>query len=376
MGMIIGVDGRPANDAKRVGIGRLCHNLLRTLPPLLGNDCLRIYLDAPPRDDFPLTPDQADFRLLPRDAFWTQRALARELRHDPPDMFYSTTLQLPALCACPKAATMLDLAFYDFGEYFPWRRRVRARIEARVAVARSSHLIAISEATKTDVLRRFRFPADRISVAYPGVADSFRPSGDASIRRRTCERYGLPERYVLYVGRLQPRKNLVRLVRAFERVVTGRPELSHGLVIAGSAGWMEDELRAAIARSPVRTRILQPGYVEEADLPEVMAGADVLALVSLWEGFGLPLLEAMQCGAAVLASNCSSMPEVVGDAGALVDPYDVDAIAAALERLLTDDTWRAEKSQAGVVRARQFTWERFTGQVLEALSRIAARDRI
>ncbi|MBP8129497.1 MAG: glycosyltransferase family 4 protein [Candidatus Hydrogenedentes bacterium] len=371
--MIIGVDGRPANEANRAGIGRLCHNLLRALPPLLGDDRLRVYLDAPPRDDFPITPEQAEFRVLHRRRIWTQRVLARELRRDPPDVFYSTTLQLPARRGCPGVATVLDLAFYDFGAYFPWRRRMRARVEARLAVSRATHLIAISEATKAGVLQRFGLPQERISVAYPGVAEGFRPrdSADGGVQARA--RFGLPERYVLYVGRLQPRKNLVRLVHAFERVLARRPELPHGLVIAGGAGWMEKGLHKAIARSPVKPRIVQPGYVDEADLPGLMAGADVLALVSLWEGFGLPLLEAMHCGTPVLASNCSSLPEVAGEAGALVDPYDVDAIAASLERLLTDDAWRAQKAQAGAARARQFTWERFAGQVLAALRRTAAR---
>ena len=373
MGYLVGIDGRPANDRTRVGIGRLCHEFLRAAPRVAGDASLIVYLDAPPNDDFPLLPSQAVIRVLPRARFWTQRALASELRRSPPDVYYSTTLQLPVFCSCPKVATVLDLAFYDFGEYFPWVRRTRARLESRMTVSRASRLVAISEATRDDVVTRFGLPPGRVAVARPGVSERFLPGADASARARVRDRYKLPERYVLYVGRLQPRKNLVRLVHAFERLVAAHPELTHGLVIAGASGWMQDEIHEAIVRSPVSARIIQTGYVEEADLPEVMAAADVLALVSLWEGFGLPLLEAMQAGAAVLTSNCSSMPEVTGDAGVVVDPYDEAAIAHALERLLLDGEYRDACVQRGYDRAREFTWERFAKGVFDVLRGAAGR---
>lgn len=378
--MLIGFDGRAANDIERAGVGRMCAEILRALVPLAGKDRIRIYLDREPRPDFPVDASQAEFRILPAGAFWTQRALARELRRDPPDVFYAPSPQIPVCCRCPRVPMILDLAFYDFARDFTRRRRIRARIETRLALRHGRRIVAISEATRVDLERRFSLRPGRVTVAPLGVADDFAPSTALGAMDGLRRKHGLPERYLLYVGRIQPRKNLVRLVQAFEQVVARRPELPHGLVIVGGEGWLCAETHAAIARSPVRARIRELGYLDDdQELPDLMTGADALALVSLWEGFGLPLAEAMKCGTAVIASNCSSMPEVVGDAGLLVNPHDADAIAAAIERVLTDDVLRADLARRGRERAAQFTWANTAQQVLSVLraagvdSRRAAR---
>lgn len=367
---ILGIDGRLANDARRVGVGTFCAEVLRALPGQAGDIGLRIYLDAPPRPDFPLSTEDADIRVLPPVRFWTQRVLARELRADPPAVFLSPVLQIPLRCACPSIATVHDLAFLDFGEQFTWRRRALARFQARYAVRCAVRLLAVSEATRHDLMKHFRVPPERVTVTQEAAAACFRPVSEPETLARVRAAYGLPGTFVLYVGRLQPRKNLVRLIGAFTRVCERNPRLPHHLVLAGNKGWMYEPIFEAAQRSPLRERIHFLDFVSQEDLPAMMSMADVLALVSLWEGFGLPVLEAMACGTAVLASNCSSLPEVAGDAAELVDPYDENAIAAALERLLLDEAYRKVLEQRASARAAQFSWDATARNIMSAVRKV------
>jgi glycosyltransferase involved in cell wall biosynthesis len=264
-----------------------------------------------------------------------------------------------------------DFAFLDFGEHFTWRQRVLSRMQTWHTIRLASHVVAVSEATKAHLTRRFRMDPSRVSVSLEGCSPQFREVEDAEALEALRDRLELPERYVLYVGRIQPRKNLVRLMEAFARVCREHPELPHHLVMAGGKGWLYDGIYTAAEKSPVCDRIRFLGYVEEADLPLLMNGADVFALVSLWEGFGLPVIEAMACGTPVVTSNCSSLPEVAGDAALLVNPKDVNGIAAALTRLLTDGALRASCVEKGRAQAARFTWEHTAEAIVEAARKAA-----
>lgn len=368
--MLVGIDGRPANARKRAGIGNYCHALLQAMAALDEEVSLRIYLDREPLADFPLAADNADIRILPSVKAWTFRRLSPEVRRDPPDVFFTTGIQLPVFCPCPKVATVLDLAYMTFPDHFTWRARLSAPLRARFAARSADHLLAISDATKQDLIRLLNVPEDRITVAHLGCSPQFGPCSDPVAIERVRQAHDLPDRYVLYVGRLQPRKNLPRLIEAFEECRRRRPDLPHQLVIAGDKGWLYDQIYAAAEHSSARDFIRFLGFVPNEDLPVLISEADVLALVSLWEGFGLPVVEAMACGTAVLTSNCSSLPEVAGDAAVTVDPHDSGAIADALGQLLSDDALRKDLEARGRVQARAFTWERTARTVLGTLQAV------
>jgi glycosyltransferase involved in cell wall biosynthesis len=305
--------------------------------------------------------------VLPPARGWTLRRLSAELRRDPPDVFFTMGIQVPLRCPCPTVVTVLDLAYLTFPSYFTWKWRRLGPWRARFAVRTADHLWAISEATKRDLTHLLGVPERRITVAHLGCGPEFHPCDDAETIRRVRQAHGLPERYVLYVGLLQPRKNIERLIAAFERIRAHHPALPHKLVIAGRKGWLYDDIFAAVERSPARDAIQFLGYVPKEDLPVVISEADVLVLVSLSEGFGLPVIEAMACGTAVITSNCSSLPEVAGDAALTVDPYSVEAIADALEQVAFDDALRADLEAKGMVRAREFTWDKTAHAVLGML---------
>lgn len=373
MPITLGIDGRLANESMRAGVGHYCYELLRALSPLGEGFQYRVYLDCPPSADFPLSDTDAEIRVLPPGRFWTQWRLGRELRADPPDVFFSPVTQLPIACPCPAIVTVHDLACFSFPDHFPWRMRTAARLQAHHAARNGVHFMADSQATQRDIEVHLSVPPERITVAYLGCSKRFFGPHPPESIVETRSRHGLPERYVLYTGRLQPRKNLSRLLAAFACVCAEYPSLPHHLVLAGDDGWMPEGIEKAIAHSPVRERIHRLGFVSGADLPALMAGADVLALVSLWEGFGLPVVEAMATGTAVLVSNTSSLPEVAGDAAVTVDPEDTEAIAEALARLLSDDDWRHEHAWRGPGRAARFTWESTARWLLGAVREVLGR---
>jgi glycosyltransferase involved in cell wall biosynthesis len=241
-----------------------------------------------------------------------------------------------------------------------------------MALWRCDRIIAISDSMKTDMTGVLRTSLDRIAVVHHGCSPGFRPDLESGELARVRNRYLLPESYLLYCGRIGMHKNLVRLIEAYAEVRARNPELSCKLVLAGSLQEDSGEVKAAAERSPARDHILFAGYVERGDLPAVMAGATALALVSLWESFGMPALEAMATGTPVIASNCGALPEICGDAAILVDPCDVHAIKDGLEVILTNDGCRDSLRQKGLARAGQFSWEKTAQETLNVID--AVRD--
>jgi glycosyltransferase involved in cell wall biosynthesis len=278
----------------------------------------------------------------------------------PVDLFYSPDFVLPPLRKrTPALLTVHDLSFLRHPETFP--QALRDYLERAVprSVERADHILADSHATRRDLIALLDVPPDKVTTLHLGVSPRFSPEADAGERVSLNERYPLgPKPYVLAVGTVQPRKNIRRLIAALDVLA---PTHDVTLALAGQPAWLADPiLEAAEARDDVRVL----GFVDDADLPALYRQAAVFAFPSLYEGFGLPPLEAMACGTPVVASNASSIPEGVGDAGLLVDPLDVPALAAALDRALTDEALRDALRERGLSRAAEFTWERSARQWL------------
>jgi len=279
------------------------------------------------------------------------------------DLFYSPDFVLPP--TLPRARTVLtvhDLSFLLYPDHFvPKLVRYLQRVVPR-SVARADRVLADSEATRADLIRSLGVPAEKVEVLYSGVDPRFRPEPEPKERERLRARYGVGDRpYIFSVGTLQPRKNFVRLIRAFARL---RPE-AH-LLIAGGRGWLYEAILAEAEKHRDRVHIL--GFVDDVDLPALYRGARLFVFPSFYEGFGLPVLEAMACGVPVVCSNASSLPEVAGDAALLVDPYDEEGLTAAMEQVLEDPALRDEMAAKGLQQAARFTWDRAARQLLKVLS--------
>ena len=238
-------------------------------------------------------------------------------------------------------------------EFYSWKSRIWHRLVIAKLIARADRIIAVSEFTKTSLVEKMSVPAEKITVAPLGVDhDNFRPNLPVDRLREVRNRYDLPGDFVLFIGTVEPRKNLARLIAAFENA----DEPRH-LVIVGKLGWKYRAILKQIAQSPKRRCIHLLGYVEEADKPYLLKLARVFAWPSLYEGFGLPVLEAMAVGTPVVTSNVTSLPEVAGDSALLIDPYNIDDIAAAVSALSTDETLREQYIARGLQRSKSFAWE-------------------
>jgi glycosyltransferase involved in cell wall biosynthesis len=289
-------------------------------------------------------------------------------RRDRLGLFHGPVNALPRGLPCRSVVTIHDLALLRWPDQVTGKRYHYLTRAIRDAARLADRVIAVSEATKLDIVELLDVPADRISVTPLGVDARFRrPTFDALAAFR--KRAGIAGPYVLAVGTLEPRKNLIRLLRAF---ATLAGELPHQLVVVGPQGWRHAELREVVGMLDLGDRLRLTGFVPDDDLPFWYAAADLFVLASLYEGFGLPLLEAMACATPVVTANVSSMPEVAGEAAVYIDPLSVDSIAEGIRRALTSRDVQRRLAQAGVARARDFTWTR-TAELTAAVYREALR---
>jgi glycosyltransferase involved in cell wall biosynthesis len=280
------------------------------------------------------------------------------------DLFYAPDFLLPPLPRSVRTlVTIHDLSYMRYPETFPPQLREYLTIAVPRSVAHADHILTDSEWTRTDVIELLSIAPERVTSLHLGVSGAFKPTAAPNERETLAAKYNIaPGPYILTVGTVQPRKNYERLIEAVDRV---RESVDVTLVIAGRAGWLSDAVVEAVE---TRSHVRLLGFVDDGDLPALYRQAQVLAYPSLYEGFGLPPLEAMACGTPVVASSASSIPEAVGDAGLLHDPLDTDALADALLRTLTDNELRADLRQRGLARAAEFSWTRTAQEWLAAIA--------
>ncbi len=283
------------------------------------------------------------------------------------DLFHQPDFVLPPVRqGTPTLLTVHDLSFVQepdsvmpgmtrhLNRWVPW------------SVARADHVIAVSKATRQDLIALYGTPPEKISVLYHGVTADFKPIEDRSMLTAVRQKYRLGDRpYILSLGTVQPRKNYQRLVQAFAQL-----DPSYALVIAGSKGWGGEGILAEVEKLGLAERIHFPDFVADVDLPALYSAASLFAYPSLYEGFGLPVLEAMACGTPVVASKRSSLPEVVGEAGLLVDPLDVTAIAAAMAQVLADEDLHQRLSELGRLQAAKFNWGKTAAKLVELYQKL------
>jgi glycosyltransferase involved in cell wall biosynthesis len=278
----------------------------------------------------------------------------------------------PPVAPCPVVLTVHDVSYRIYPQFFSPRVRLLLGMMVGPSIRRATRVITVSESAKQDIVRFYRVSPKRVAVTPEAAGPQYGPQAREEIER-VHHQYRLGERYVLAVGNVQPRKNLPRLVEAFGTMAEEVPDVE--LVIAGRSAWRGSEVEAAVERAGLAGKVRFVGYVPDRDLPALYAGAAVFCYPSLYEGFGLPPLEAMQCGTPTVTSNVASLPEVVGDAALTVDPESVQEMAAALRRLLTDEGARQEYREKGLARAKRFSWERTARLTRDVYDEVLATSR-
>jgi glycosyltransferase involved in cell wall biosynthesis len=302
---------------------------------------------------------------------WLQTVVPLWLRRDAVDLFWGTQHVLPLLGhgAVKRVLTVHDLIFRRVPGTMPSRNLWINRALVPPSIRAADRVVAISDHTRKDIVELTGLASEKIRVIHLAADPSFQPSLQDDARQEIRSVLGLEAPFFLTVGTLEPRKNLVTVLRAFERVLDRLPH--HKLCIVGPAGWKMADIDQASRKGLIADRIVRLGYVDRALLPKLYAAADAFVFPSLYEGFGLPPLEAMACGAPVIASNTSSLPEILGESAILVAPLDSASIALHLERLALDSRERAARAASGVARARLFSWDSTAREMLEVFEQVS-----
>ena len=367
--MLIGIDASRAARAERTGTEAYSLHLTRAMLSAAPQHHFRLYADRMlPRE---LDRSNAEPHVMPFPRLWTHVRLSTEMLTRAPEVLFIPAHVVP-LIHPRTVVTIHDLGYLYFPQAHPTLARLYLDLSTRWSVRVAAHVIADSGATKNDLVRQYAVPSDKITVVYPGRAEDLCRVADPAAIEAVKRRYGISGDYLLYIGALQPRKNLSRLVTAFSTLHSPALQASTlNLVLAGGKGWLYDEIFAEVKRLELEGRVLFPGRVADEDKAALLSGALALVHPSLYEGFGFPVVEAMQCGTPVICSNTSSLPEVAGDAALPVDPLDVDALAQAMARLLDDADLRRTLAERGYVQARKFLWASCATTVLSVLEAAA-----
>lgn len=360
--MLIGFDGSRAFRKNKTGTEEYSYQLLKALSKIDHKNRYSVYVRELPTTCLPAgkanyqLPTNFSIRKISWPRFWTQGGLAIQTFRDRLDVLFVPSHTLPII-RNPGLKTVMTV--HDLGvEYLPKLHQLKQQIYlkyiTRYQLKSATKLIAVSKATKDDLVKRARIDPRKISVIYEGYDKKlFKPDTKASSLSP----------YYLFVGTVQPRKNLERLIKAFARTSGVK------LVIAGSRGWLADEIYKLPKKLKIEDRVKFLGYVQDKDMPALYSGAIALLFPSLFEGFGLPLLEAQACGCPVLTSNVSSMPEVAGKGAVLVNPYDVNDIVKGMNRIKNKEL-RIKLIKAGFENIKRFSWERCARETLKVLENI------
>ncbi len=355
--MRIAIDASRCTVSRVTGTENYAIQLIRALIRLNTTHNITLYFRDQPRPDLFPTSTLVKQRVIPFQRAWTHLRFAAALWQDRPDVTFVPAHTLPALFPGRAVVTVHDLGFKYFPQAHPTSQRVYLDWTTRYSSKRASTIVADSQATADDLHKFYGTSPDKVRILYPGV-DAPR-IGDLEATRR---KYNLPERYFLFIGTLQPRKNIARLVQAYAQWLVQNPTDHIDLVLAGGKGWLYDPIWTIGVEG-----VHETGYIDDADKGALYAGAVALVFPSLYEGFGFPALEAMHSGTPVIASRTSSLPELVGSAGLLVDPLDVQSITDAMSKFSQDKSLRQSRTIKGYQQAKSFTWEAAATQLLNIL---------
>ena len=364
--MTIGIDGNEANVANKVGISEYAYELLLEFNKLASKRKdlkFSIYLKDFPRGDMPSTSLFWQYKVVGPKKFWTRVGLPLALfsKNDKPDVFFSPTHYGPKFSPMQTAISIMDLSFLHFPSLFIKKDLYQLTNWTKASALKAKKIFTISDFSKSDIIKSYKVSEGKVVVTHLGI----KPTLGTKVLNMTDlnKKFGIKGKYILFVGTLQPRKNITKLIEAFSKL----KQNDISLVIVGKKGWLYDEILAAPTKYDVKERTKFLEFVSNEDLPSLYKNALCFVLPSLYEGFGLPVLEAMKFGCPVITSNVSSLPEAGGDAALYFDPENVDDISKKIEEIISDEKLRQDMIKKGYNQIKKFSWEKTAKETLSVL---------
>jgi glycosyltransferase involved in cell wall biosynthesis len=353
---------------RRVGSGEYCYQLLLNLNRIDKKNNYIIYLPQAPTVDLPKESSSWHYKIIGPRRMWTLFGLSLEflLKRSKPDVFLSPTHYLPIFSPNRSLISVLDVSYIHFPQLFKSSDLNQLKNWTKFSLRKAKGVFTISQASKDDIIKEYGVPGYRIAITYPGIKAVSKAEPERLNMEELKKKYGIKKNYILYVGTLQPRKNVSRLIEAFSKL---KNDIE--LVVVGRKGWLYEEILEAPKKYKVENKVKFLESVSDEDLPSFYKNALCFALPSLYEGFGLPVLEAMKYGCPVIISNISSLPEAGGDAALYVDPENVDDIAKNLKLLIEDKVLREKLIEKGYEQVKKFSWEKTAKETLNVLTKIA-----
>lgn len=366
--MIIGIDGNEANIKDRVGSNQYAFELIKALSALKSEHKWVVYLASPPSADLPKKRENWSYRVIGPGQFWTQWRLPFDLFfHKPrPDIFFSPGHYTPRFSPIPIVASIMDLGYLRFPQQFKKRDLWQLKFWTAYSIKKTKHLLAISQSTKDEIIKEYGIKEEKITVTYPGSDKAnfnLKIKEDEKVGVR--KKYKIPGDYLLFLSTLKPSKNVEGLLEAFKQIAEENSSLS--LVIAGKKGWLYETIFSQVKSLGLGEKVIFTDFVPDEDLPGLVGGAKVFILPSFWEGFGIPVVEAMACGVPVVVSGRGSLPEVVGEAGVVVDPQKPEDIARGVKKAIEQGE---DLTRKGLIQASKFSWEKCARETLKALEKL------
>ena len=380
--MLISIDGNEANQISRVGVGEYGFQLLTQLKVLGSrfevrsqNFKYQIFLKEKPLQSLPEETEWWKYKVVGPRFLWTQISLPLALSQAKPipDVFFTPTHYAPRFSPCPRVISIMDLSYLYFPEMFKKRDLWKLKKWTAYSVRKAKKILTISNSTRDDIIKHYKIKPTKVVVGYPGHKNiKYQISNIKMTIKNAKRKYGIGGDYILYVGTLQPRKNLIRLIEAFV-IIKKQVTKSLKLVIVGKKGWMYEEIFQKVKDLGLEKEVIFTGYVSDNELPVLYQSAKCFVLVSLYEGFGFPVLEALSFGVPVVTSNVSSLPEIVGKAGVLVNPNDVKDIVRGINEVFDyNELKRQEMIRKGLEQAKKFSWEKCAKETLEVLIEVGS----
>lgn len=370
--MTIAIDGNEANIKNRVGIGQFAYELLVQFEKMRPEGVrFQIFLKNPPLSDMPRSRKGFEYVVFGPKPLWTQFALPFRLffKGQRPDVFFSPSHYAPRFSPVPTVVSVMDLSYLFFPELFKQSDLRQLRSWTAYSVKNAKRVITISSSSKDDIIKAYHIPAKKISVVYSGIKPGVSLTPHLYSMEELKAKYHIENSYILFVGTLQPRKNISRLIEAYAKLPQSIKD-KIDLVVVGKKGWLYEDILAAPEKFGVESSVKFLNFVPDEDLSELYKHAMCFVLPSLYEGFGLPVLEAMKHNCPVITSNVSSLPEAGGEAALYVDPLKVSDITDKLEKLLTDGDLRKKLIEKGKKQITKFSWEKTAKETLDVLKEV------